>query len=244
MRRLIPLLLTILLLAACHKEERPLVGISCARSSFGDASLSAMYTNAIIRAGGLPVILPTVSDPDIARDLIDRLDGIVFSGGPDIDPSHYGETIWNETVKVDTVRDVSDLLLARTALEAGIPVLGICRGEQLLNVVMGGTLYQDVPTQIQDPVSHSYLSFHKIGVEKDSFLYQLFGQDSLEVNSSHHQAVKDPAPGIRITARSRDGVVEAYEAPGVLAFQFHPEKMVEDDAYWLPLFKAYVDRLK
>lgn len=244
MRRLIPLLLTILVLAACHKEQRPLVGISCARSASGGTNLAKTYTNAITRAGGLPVILPTVSDPAVARDLLNRLDGIVFSGGEDVDPSRYGETVWNETVHVDSIRDNSDFLLAEAALASGKPILAICRGHQMVNVAMGGSLIQDIPTQVPDSLIHSGGAMHKIGVDKDSFLYQLYGQDSLEVNSFHHQAVKDPAPGVHVTARTRDGVIEAYEAPGVLAFQFHPEKMVEDDPFWLPLFEAYVDRLK
>ena len=114
----------------------------------------------------------------------------------------------------------------------------------MMNVAMGGSLIQDIPTQVPDSLRHGGGAMHKIGVEKDSFLYRLYGQDSLEVNSFHHQAVKDPAPGVRVTARAPDGVIEAYEAPGVIAVQFHPEKMVEDDPFWLPLFEAYVDRLK
>ncbi len=244
MRRIIPLLLTVLALAACHREQRPLVGISCARSASGGTNLAKTYTNAITRAGGLPVILPTVSDPAVARDLLEQLDGIVFSGGEDVDPSRYGEEVWNETVYVDSIRDNSDFLLAEAALASGKPILAICRGHQMMNVAMGGSLIQDIPTQVPDSLRHSGGAMHKIGVEKDSFLYRLYGQDSLEVNSFHHQAVKDPAPGVRVTARAPDGVIEAYEAPGVIAVQFHPEKMVEDDPFWLPLFEAYVDRLK
>lgn len=244
MRRLIPLLLTVLALAACHREQRPLVGISCARSASGGTNLAKTYTNAITRAGGLPVILPTVSDPAVARDLLEQLDGIVFSGGEDVNPSRYGEEVWNETVYVDSIRDNSDFLLAEAALASGKPILAICRGHQMMNVAMGGSLIQDIPTQVPDSLRHGGGAMHKIGVEKDSFLYRLYGQDSLEVNSFHHQAVKDPAPGVRVTARAPDGVIEAYEAPGVIAVQFHPEKMVEDDPFWLPLFEAYVDRLK
>lgn len=244
MRRIIPLLLTVLALAACHREQRPLVGISCARSASGGTNLAKTYTNAITRAGGLPVILPTVSDPAVARDLLEQLDGIVFSGGEDVDPSRYGEEVWNETVYVDSIRDNSDFLLAEAALASGKPILAICRGHQMMNVAMGGSLIQDIPTQVPDSLRHGGGAMHKIGVEKDSFLYRLYGQDSLEVNSFHHQAVKDPAPGVRVTARAPDGVIEAYEAPGVIAVQFHPEKMVEDDPFWLPLFEAYVDRLK
>ena len=112
-----------------------------------------------------------------------------------------------------------------------------------MNVVLGGTLYQDIPTQVDTVVKHSGFD-HRIGIEKGSVLYDLFGQDSLTVNSSHHQAVKDPAPGIVITAHAPDGVVEAYEYGNVLAVQFHPEKMVRTDDSWLVLFRYFVDRIR
>ena len=245
MRRIIPLLLTVLALAACHREQRPLVGISCARSASGGTNLAKTYTNAITRAGGLPVILPTVSDPAVARDLLEQLDGIVFSGGEDVDPSRYGEEVWNETVYVDAVRDRSDSLLARAALASGKPVLAICRGSQLMNVILGGSLYQDIPTQVPQTVGHGGGARHKIGPEPGGTLCRIFGADSLETNSFHHQAVKDPAPGIRITARSAEGIVESYETDQVLAVQFHPEKMLQNgETQWLAFFEAYMDRLK
>ena len=243
-RKLTFLLAALLLLGACS-QPKPLVGVSCARSSSGSTQLSRTYTDAIRRAGGIAVVLPTVSDAETAAELVARLDGIVFSGGEDLDPSWYGETVWNETVKVDTLRDRSDSLLGRAALASGKPILAICRGEQLMNVLLGGSLYQDLPSQRADsPVVHGGGAWHKIGVEAGSLLARLYGTDSLMVNSFHHQAVKRPAPGITITARASDGTVEAFETPQVWAFQFHPEKMVTDDADWLALFTAYVDRLR
>lgn len=233
-------LIGIMSLCSCSKQAAPLIGISCGRSSTGAVNLSSAYTDAIARAGGIPVVLPIIDDPALAENLLDQLAGVVFSGGPDLDPAEFGEEILNETVNVDAVRDRSDLLFARAALASGKPVLAICRGEQLMNVVLGGTLYQDIPTQVDTVVKHSG-SDHRIGVEKGSVLYDLFGQDSLTVNSSHHQAVKDPAPGIRITAHAPDGIVEAYEYENVLAVQFHPERMVQTDASWLALFKHFVD---
>ena len=189
------------------------------------------------------MVLPIIDDQALAGSLLAKLDGIVFSGGPDVDPAEYGETVWNETVSIDAVRDRSDLLFARAALASGKPVLAICRGEQLMNVVLGGTLYQDIPTQVDTVIKHSGFD-HRIGVEKGSVLYELFGQDSMTVNSSHHQAVKDPAPGINITAHAPDGIVEAYEYENVLAVQFHPERMVQTDDSWLALFKYFVDRTR
>ena len=243
MKTRIYILLSILLLASvssCRKQSAPLIGISCGRSATGGITLATTYTEAVARAGGVPVVLPVVDDQALAEKLLKKLDGIIFSGGPDVAPAEYGEEVLNETVYVDEVRDRSDLLLARAALACGKPVLAICRGEQLMNVVLGGTLYQDIPTQVDTVVKHSG-AMHRIGIEKGSVLYNLFEQDSLTVNSSHHQAVKDPAPGIVITAHAPDGVVEAYEYANVLAVQFHPEKMVQTDDSWSALFRHFID---
>ena len=206
--------------------------------------MSANYTNAVFRSGGIPLIFPTVVDSAMASKLISTVDGVIFSGGPDLDPSYYGETVWNETVEVDTLRDVSDLLLMRAALASGKPVMAICRGEQLMNVVLGGSLVQDILTQVDTLINHSGTR-HRIGVEKGSVLYALFGQDSLTVNSTHHQAVKTPAPGVRVTARADDGIIEAYEyGDQVIAFQFHPEGMARTDDAWLAPFQYFIRKVR
>ena len=228
---------------SCSKQDAPLIGISCGRTSTGAATLATNYTDAIAKAGGIPVVLPIIDDPALAETLLAKVDGIVFSGGPDLDPAEYGEEVLNETVSIDAVRDRSDLLLARAALASGKPVLAICRGEQLMNVVLGGSLYQDLPAQVEGVLPHSDTT-HMIGVEKGSVLFDLFGLDSLMVNTFHHQAVKDVAPGSRVTARSSDGVVEAYENANVLAVQFHPERMFQADPSWLALFRYLVDKAR
>ena len=240
MKRILILLLAVASLLACSPKQ-PLVGISCGRTSAGASSRSSNYTEAVARAGGIPVIFPTVADSALAAELIRRVDAVVFSGGPDLDPSYYGETIWNETVKVDTLRDVSDLMLMRAALAAKKPIMAICRGEHLMNVVLGGSLYQDIPTQVDTMVQHGGGAWHRIGVEKGSVLYELFGEDSLTVNSFHHQAVKKVAPGVRVTAYSPNGIVEAYEyGDRLIAFQFHPEGMARVDDTWLAPFRYFI----
>ena len=239
MKRLLFFLTVLALAASCHRA--PLIGISCGRTSSGAASLSTNYTEAVARAGGIPVIFPTVADSALAAALVKKVDGVIFSGGPDLDPSYYGETFWNETVEVDTLRDVSDLMLMRAALAAKKPIMCICRGEQLMNVVLGGSLYQDLPTQVDTLVKHGGGTWHRIGVETGSVLYTLFGQDSLTVNSFHHQAVKQVAPGIRVTAHADNGIVEAYEyGDRLIAFQFHPEGMARTDDTWLAPFRYFV----
>lgn len=238
-------LLTLVAAGACSRkaEKAPLVGISCSRTSGGTDQLSSHYSKAVLLAGGVPVIIPTVSSVEEAREVLSRVQGVIFSGGVDIDPAWYGESVWNESVEIDAVRDRSDSLLAREALRSGKPILAICRGEQLLNVIMGGSLYQDIPTQLGHAHTHRGV-WHKMSVEEGSFLSDIFGTDSLLVNSRHHQAVKDLAPGVKAVGFSDDGLVEAYENEQVWAVQFHPESMVQEDEAWLPLFTAFLHKIK
>ena len=246
MKRIFFLLMGLALLFSCRGGKQvPLIGISSGRSDSGLTTLSPNYPNAVIRSGGVPVIFPTVDTEEAAAALVASVDGVIFSGGPDLDPSYYGETIWTETVEVDTLRDVSDLLLMKAAVASGKPVLAICRGEQLMNVVLGGSLIQDIPTQVDTLVRHGGGAWHRIGVEKGSVLYRLFGEDSLTVNSFHHQAVNRVAPGARVTAKAPDGIVEAYEyGDRIIAFQFHPEGMARKDETWLAPFKYFLSMTK
>ena len=231
--------------AEAPTPRKPLIGISSSRSSSGSTLLATTYTEAVAKAGGVAVVLPTVALREEADDLLTSLDGIIFSGGEDVNPAWYGEDILNETVGIDAVRDHSDSLLARAALASGKPILGICRGEQLMNVMLGGSLYQDIPSQVPQHTGHGGGATNTITLEGESVLSRLYGPGPMEVNSYHHQAVKDPAPGIRITARSDDGVVEAYETPQVWAVQFHPEKLLQQgDAKWLMFFEAFVDKCR
>ncbi|MBO4672018.1 MAG: gamma-glutamyl-gamma-aminobutyrate hydrolase family protein [Bacteroidales bacterium] len=227
-------------LLACSRNLSPVVGVSCSRSGSGSTLLPTTYTDALSSAGAVPLVIPTVRTEAEAQAVVAALDGIVFSGGEDVDPAWYGEEVWNETVEVDAVRDSSDVLLARAALAAGKPVLAICRGSQLLNVVLGGSLFQDIPSQLPSNIGHSG-TVHKIGLSGESFLSRIYGPDSLLVNSFHHQAVKNPAPGITVIARSSDGIVEAWETDHIWAVQFHPEKLLRSgDSRWLALFHEFI----
>ena len=242
MNRLFTVAAVLLTVCACSPKA-PLVGISTEEAEGRYNYLTNTYACAITAAGGIPVLIPTVKTPEQARNVLSRRDGIVFSGGEDVSPAWYGEEPVNETVEVNPVRDRSDSLLARAALHCGKPILAICRGSQLMNVILGGSLYQDIPSQLPQAVLHSGAR-HMIGLEKDGFLATVFGADSLEVNSSHHQCVKDPAPGIKIIARAPDGVVEAWETAQITAVQFHPEYMfAHGDSTWLPLFTYWIDKL-
>jgi gamma-glutamyl-gamma-aminobutyrate hydrolase PuuD len=224
-------------------EEDRVVGISAGKS---DGSVSESYLDAVRAAGFNPVVIPYVRTAEEASEALSKVEAIVFTGGADIDPAYYGETIIpGAGVEIEAVRDTSDVLLAMEALRRKLPILAICRGEQILNVVLGGSLYQDIPLQKGTAVDHSQDApstqpSHKIGIDGNSLLCRLFGPDSLYVNSTHHQAVKQPAPGVRITARTSDGIPEAYEAAGwhLTAVQFHPEKLIAGgDLKWAALFR-------
>ena len=244
MRRIV-LLFAVLAAAACS-HKAPLIGISGSYASegVGSTTLNTNYSQAISKAGGVPVVIPTLNSREEADAVLAVLDGIVFSGGEDLDPSLYGEAVLNETVFVDSVRDVSDVFLAQAALASKKPILAICRGEQLMNVVLGGSLWQDLAEQMPDNVGHGGTT-HKILAEPGSLLAELYGTDSIEVNSTHHQAVKDVAPGLKVTARSGDGIVEAYEGDNLIAVQFHPEKLVRaGDDKWLEIFKTFIVRCR
>ena len=214
----------------------PVIGISCSRTDSGMDRLAPAYSDAVKKAGGVPLMIPTLDNAADVDAVLDVLDGLILSGGEDVNPAWYGEDVLNSTVDVDSVRDRSDSLLATCAMKRGMPILAICRGEQLMNILLGGSLYQDIPSQVEGHVDHSGGAIHPVLVERGTLLYDLFGKDTLVVNSFHHQAVKAPAPGIRVSARSVDGIVEAFEAEGILAVQFHPEKLVQsgDDSFLAP----------
>lgn len=239
---------------------QPLIGITGERFSSGYGpepdqlahGALVTYLDAVLTAGGLPVIVPlNVAGADL-RALYAHLDGILLTGGGDVDPAVFGESPHPRLGTVDADRDQSELALARLTAEDGKPLLGVCRGAQVLNVALGGTLYQDLPSQYGEGLlrhAHPVQEFprhhlaHPVQVAEASLLAQVLGRPSARVNSRHHQAIRDVAPGLAVVARAPDGVIEAVERPGhpfALAVQWHPENL-QDQPEMKALFVRFVD---
>jgi putative glutamine amidotransferase len=208
------------------------------------------YTDAVLAAGGLPMVLPLTDDEMALGALLARADGLLLTGGGDVDPAFFGGDTANPTLKsVNCLRDTMELFLTRRLLEDGQrPVLGICRGCQVMNVAAGGTLALDIPTEIGGVVNHSdprqFDLVHAINVVPGSRLHALVGATEIRVNSSHHQAVKGLASRLRVAARSAgDGIVEAIELDSpqfFLGVQWHPERLHDKHEPSAALFRALV----
>jgi putative glutamine amidotransferase len=196
------------------------------------------------------VLIPLNLSTGALRAIFERLDGLLLTGGADVDPKHYGEAIHEKCGQIDQVRDTVELTLTRWALAEGLPILAICRGIQVLNVAAGGTLYQDIASQMPGSLKHDCwpdyprnYPAHQVTVNGDSILAAVLGQGRVAVNSTHHQAVKDLAPGFRVVARALDGVIEAIEGcghPFAVGVQWHPEELVEDAPPMRRLFEEFV----
>ncbi len=213
-------------------------------------SVGETYVRAVHEGGGVPVIIPPLLTEADWRPLLLRLDGLLLTGGEDIAPLHYGEGPQSWLGGVDEERDASELGLVEQALALELPILGICRGQQLLNVALGGTLYQDITAQLSQALEHALVPgrpmeriTHSVTIEPDSTLAEVLGGVEFGVNSAHHQAVRRPGEGLRVVARSEDGVIEGLELldhPFCLSVQWHPEAMLKVNATMKPLFRALV----
>jgi putative glutamine amidotransferase len=207
------------------------------------------YVKSVVVSEGLPYVLAPVFDRDIPA-LLDRLDGLVLTGGSDVDPSIYGEAPHPQLGPVFRERDDFELALCREALRRDLPILAICRGHQVLNVATGGTLIQDLPSQQSgggvdhDPDTERAERVHEVRIQDGCRLRRLLGQETVGVNSFHHQAIRDLGPGLVATAWSPDGVVEAVEEPSrrfVVGVQWHPESFWREAPGFRPLFRALIE---
>jgi putative glutamine amidotransferase len=217
--------------------------------------MSQRYIRALSAAGGLPWMIPLVGDePETLRGIYDELDGIFLPGGADIDPANYGEEAHARCDRSDPARDEVELALVRWALVDGKPVLGVCRGLQLVNLAAGGTLYQDLAEQMPGSIKHDYFPFggryprdylaHEVHVAERTKLAEIFGAGALKVNSMHHQGVRRLGDQLVASALAPDGLVEGIESANgsyLVAVQWHPEALVENSEASRRLFASFVD---
>jgi putative glutamine amidotransferase len=215
-------------------------------------ALSDDYTEGVERAGGLPVVIPFLSDDTLAQ-IATRLDGLLLSGGEDVDPTTFGEEPMYGLGNVVAERDRLEIALIHLMRAQGKPVLGICRGIQMLNVALGGTLYQDLPRQWKGKIQHAQKAArnhvsHRVKIEPGSRLAACFdGEKTLKVNSFHHQAIRKLAEPLRAVAWDAENLVEAVEAtsgPFMLGVQWHPENLWRTDTKTLGLFRALVEAVQ
>ena len=225
--------------------SHPLVGITVGpgEAEPGYLHLRGTYPRAIERAGGLPVLVPPLQDSVALAELLGRLDAIVFPGGADVDPAEYGETP-HSMIRVNSVLDRLELAVARWAAQQRVPTLGICRGQQVLNVALGGSLVQHIEGHRQGEQGKPRDALtHGLSVAADSRLATILGSTEMQVNTHHHQAVQRLAPGLRAVAWAPDGTIEGLEStshPWLITVQFHPEDLVGFHSPSQRLFSALV----
>ncbi len=232
---------------------RPIIGLTLDSEEPGGYSklpwyaLRQNYCAAVVRAGGLPILLP--HEPEQADAYLDEIDGLLVTGGNfDVDPALFGDTSRHPTVKTKDRRTAFEVNVTRGALKRDKPVLGICGGQQLLNVVLGGTLIQHIPDEIDNALAHEQPNprteaGHIVTVAPGTLLHKICGAEELAVNSAHHQAVKDVGPDVVIDAVAEDGVIEGIEHPGYrycIGVQWHPEYSISigDDKIFDAFIKA------
>lgn len=232
---------------------KPLIGITTRSGKDGDGhSLTALqhsYINAVLQAGGLPIMIPNILTEEYFLDLYSRLNGILFSGGGDVSLKYFNGSNHPRIGEVDESRDTTEITLMRTAVNDGKPILGICRGAQVMNVALGGTLYTHIYDQLKGALDHAYpgdlrrILVHPVNVDETTRSAEIFGETLLNVNSLHHQGLKDIAPGLKVAGHAPDGLVEVIEIPHhpyAVAVQWHPEWLTDQPAMQR-LFKSFVD---
>ncbi len=225
--------------------SKPKIGVTC--SPLRGPAYYAPYLRAVEAAGGEPVSLDPSAEglsPEQATAMVREIDGLLVPGGWDVDPPAYGEDRQEETPNVDTPLDLTEIALVRAAVDEGVPVFGICRGQQVINVALGGSLLQHIDGHDMHGHPRDLLS-HPIDIVPGSELARATSGETLMVNSLHHQSVKDVAPGLHITAHSPDGIIEGLESTDgmIVAVQCHPEELLGQQGWAMSLFQRFVDRV-
>ncbi|MEW5987978.1 MAG: gamma-glutamyl-gamma-aminobutyrate hydrolase family protein [Chloroflexota bacterium] len=240
-----------------RRNRRPLIGCTTYRKTAGQDppielyGLMPRYIEAIVAAGGLPLLIPLGLEEGELADVFERVDGLLFPGGGDVEPEHYRGQLHPTMWGMDGDRDRVEFYLARLAMQHEKPLLAICRGIQMFNVALGGTLWQDVPSQLAGAIRHNYFETHprsylahEVSLQPGSLTAAHLGQTTTWVNSLHHQGVRDLAPILRGVGTAPDGLIEAVEAPThrfALGVQWHPEWLYDGDKAMFSLFRGLVE---
>lgn len=235
---------------------KPVIGLTTSIDDNASGRFSLLnynYINSITMAGGIPVLIPIIEDKDDINRYADIVDGILFVGGDDISPLYFGENPISKINSISTRRDFIELELFKKAWEKDMPIFGICRGAQVMNVALGGTLYQDIDSQYEGVLGHYPKNisrdelYHSVKLREGSKLSRIFNTDEIKVNSFHHQAVKDLGKGLTISAESSEGIIEGIEAEDkrfVVGVQWHPEGLTLRYPEFQKLFCAFVNSCK
>ena len=233
--------------------KKPVIGIiPSQQNQFSEYKLKKVYGQAVQAAGGLPVLIPFSADRELSRLYLKQLDGLLLTGGLDLDPYFYGEEPEPGLGAIDPERDHFEILMAQLAYQQQVPTLGICKGLQVLNVAAGGSLIQDLSSRREKVYQHyqdaprAYPT-HQVTIDQSSNLYQIIQKEKIRVNSLHHQAIKEVAANFRVAAKAGDGIIEAIENKGpgfALGIQWHPEEMWAEERTAYQLFLALVTESK
>jgi putative glutamine amidotransferase len=233
-------------------RKKPIIGITGAYVKHND-NMEGVYVHhdyhkCVAANGGIPIILPYIN-PEISLETLPLCDGIILSGGEDVDPKLFGQDPHLQLGPTTPERDLAEIALVKYALENNIPLFAICRGVQILNVALGGTLIQDIPSQVKEPIQHSQQNdrshdTHWVTISRDSKLFEIVGSDRVRVNSLHHQAIGRVANDLRVVAQSSDGIVEAveyiYPTTFTVGVQWHPESMARTNPTMNDMFKEFI----
>lgn len=242
--------------AGMMSEQAPVVALTATTKTIDGmlrVRLNDAYVRAVRAAGLVPLVVPPLPPDDAAR-VLSAVRGLVLTGGEDVDPAEYADAKSPHTHEPHKARDASEIALVRAAHEQRVPTLAICRGIQVANVALGGTLVQDIAAECPSALEHDRsdarrVRLHEVEIDRDTMLVGAIGATRIEVNSSHHQAVARAANGLRVTARAPDGIVEGAEWRGddwwMLGVQWHPEELVDDARDWdRGLFKAFAEAVR
>lgn len=231
---------------------KPIIGLTSQYNQLVDKKMieiNSTYIDAVEKAGAMPIVIPILRNLEDIERYIDLIDGLIITGGVDISPLRYGENPLKDTDVICIERDKMEFNLLELAIKKSIPVMGICRGLQLINVAFGGTLYQDIPSQIPNAHGHVSLStmrygYHEVHLIEDGYLYEIFKKDKIVVNSLHHQSIKEIGKNLKVVATSEDGVIEAIESIDdnkIFGVQFHPEALVDNHEEFIEVFKYFIN---